>query len=59
MRDDVQVGFLIEGIEGKPEPEALGKRYFFLDRFARVDFIADPLAFEVFLELFRHQVTAV
>ena len=59
MRDDVQVGLLIEGIERQPEAEALGKRYFFLDRFARVDFIADPLAFEVFLEIFRHQMTAV
>ena len=57
--DDIEIGVLVERVEGKPEAEAFGKRNLFLDGFARMDFFADAARFQVFLEIFRHQVAAV
>jgi hypothetical protein len=57
--DDVEVGVLVERVERQPQAEAFGERNLFLDRLAGVDFLADAVAFQVFLEVLGHQVPAV
>src|SRR5262245_2757018 len=57
--DDLEIVALVEGIERRPQPEALGERYLLLRRLARMDLFAHVLVLEVLLHVLRHQVVAV
>src|ERR1044072_3403735 len=54
--DDREVLVLVEGIEGYPEAEALGKRDLLLGGFARGDLVSDVTRLEVLRHVLGHQV---
>src|SRR5450755_287300 len=54
-----EVVVLAEGIERNPQSKALGKRDLLLDRFARMDFLAEVPRFQVLTEILRQQMPAV
>ena len=59
VRDDVEVGILIKGVERKPQTKTLRERNLFLNGFARMNLLADSFAFEILREILRHQVTTI
>src|SRR5207248_10299752 len=56
---DVQVGVLVERVEGDPQSEALGKRDFLLHRFGGMNLIAEVPGLEIFLHVLGHKMTPI